>query len=327
VDQTGLKLEALITAFKFFPSFLALGYVGYAISRWRDFQMMCYTIQGKLQTVACIVGGSMGSIKEDRMEEAKVLAFKIYRYLQTMHILVYKTRNPWFQLLELDDFVTLGLLTREEVAALRPSGGQMNEQLVSWVVRTAQEGFNANILPIESFRARDLSVIRGSLATLEAQFYVGQPNLWTALMKLVCDLLVGMFIFGAAFSSFLYQLGPFQVYVLVFAILLALPWLCAQKLVEVLNNPFSASHDMFNTDALVAWSERVTFINLRCGWHGNQSSDHDDDLNDDPTSSTARGALSLQKSRVALAGGPAPGPTSAALKQEVETSLRGADYE
>eukprot|EP00961_Rhodomonas_salina_P300649 3939982-Rhodomonas_salina.1 len=146
-------------------------------------------------------------------------------------------------------------------------------------------------------------------------------------MKLVCDLLVGMFIFGAAFSSFLYQLGPLQVYVLVFAILLALPWLCAQKLVEVLNNPFSASHDMFNTDALVAWSERVTFINLRCGWHGNQSSDHDDDLNDDPTSSTARGALSLQKSRVALAGGPAPGPTSAALKQEVETSLRGADYE
>ena len=39
---------------------------------------------------------------------------------------------------------------------------------------------------------------------------IGQPNLWAALMRMVCDLLVAMFVVGSAFDSFLYQLGPFQ---------------------------------------------------------------------------------------------------------------------
>ena len=44
---------------------------------------------------------------------------------------------------------------------------------------------------------------------------------------------------------------------------------CAQRLVELLRDPFnySCDHDMFNTDTFMAATERTTFLNLRCGWH------------------------------------------------------------
>jgi hypothetical protein len=47
--------------------------------------------------------------------------------------------------------------------------------------------------------------IRGAIMSLHDQFEVGQPNLWAALMKLVCDLLIMMFVVGSSFGSFLYQ--------------------------------------------------------------------------------------------------------------------------
>ena len=81
VSETGKKISALVTAFKFFPSFLALGYVGYAIQRWRSFQSACYSIQGALCNVALMVGGSLTSPHD---EASKQLAFRVYRYLQVI---------------------------------------------------------------------------------------------------------------------------------------------------------------------------------------------------------------------------------------------------
>jgi hypothetical protein len=88
-----------------------------------------------------------------------------------------------------------------------------------------------------------------------------------AFVPLVNDCLISMFIYGSSFESFLYQLGPFQYYSALFSMFLALPWLCAQRMVTVLEDPFKTRHDMFNPDALVAGAERTIFLHLRCGWH------------------------------------------------------------
>jgi hypothetical protein len=38
-----------------------------------------------------------------------------------IHILVYMNRNPWYSLMEMEDFVKLGLSTDEEVRMLAPA--------------------------------------------------------------------------------------------------------------------------------------------------------------------------------------------------------------
>ena len=262
VQQTGQKINEMITAFKFFPSFLALGYISYAINHWRTFQTMCYSIQGILNTTALKVGSSL-----TRPEDiaCKQLSFRVYRYLQVIHLLIYKKRNRWYQLLKMEDFITLGLLTEDEIKVLVPADNKMHEVVVSWVVRLIVAG-NENGLLCLGQRAFDPCDIRGKLGSFNDHFAVGQPNMWAALMKLVCDLLVLMFIAGSAFGSFLYKLGPMQFYVVIFSVLLALPWLCALRLLTLLEDPFNSHHDMFNVDSMVASTDRTTFLNLRCGW-------------------------------------------------------------
>lgn len=264
VYETGKKISSLITAFKFFPSFLALGYVGYAIQRWRSFQATCYSIQGALCNVSLMVGGSL---VDPSSPESKQLAFRVYRYLQVIHLLVYKDRNAWYKLLRMEDFETMGLLTAEEIRVLKPADNKMIEAMVSWILRDCLQAVEKNILTA-GFKAMIVAKIRSEVSAFNNLFAVGQPNLWAALMKLVCDCLILMFVLGSSFESFLYQLGPFQTYCVVFSIFLSVPWLCAQRLVTVLADPFSSHHDMFNTDSLVANAERATFMNLRCGWHG-----------------------------------------------------------
>ena len=39
IQRTSDIFTSLIDAFKFFPSFLLLGFVGYAVNRWRGFQV------------------------------------------------------------------------------------------------------------------------------------------------------------------------------------------------------------------------------------------------------------------------------------------------
>ena len=268
LNETGKKISSLVTAFKFFPSFLALGYVGYAITRWRSFQDHCFAIQGALCNASLMVGGSLTRPHDD---DCKLLAFKIYRYLQTIHILVYMNRNEWYSLLEMEDFTQLGLLTTDELAALNPAGNKMIEVLVGWIVRACRQGTSDGLLS-SGPRFLDPSAIRGKVSAFNNSFILGQPNLWAALMKLVCDCLIFMFVLGSSFESFLYQLGPFQPYAVIFSIFLAVPWLCAQRMVTVLEDPFKSRHDMFNPDALVAGAERTIFFNLRCGWDAGDAS-------------------------------------------------------
>jgi hypothetical protein len=72
-----------------------------------------------------------------------------------------------------------------------------------------------------------------------------------------------MLVLGTVFLSFMFALGGLQVYVVFFTICQTVPWLCASAMVATLANPYSAEHDMFNADAIVAACERVTFHNLR----------------------------------------------------------------
>ena len=60
------------------------------------------------------------------------------------------------------------------------------------------------------------TTLRGAIGGLHGQFGVNQPNLWSAHMKFVCDLLILMFIVGTPCQAFVYEVGAFQISVVVF---------------------------------------------------------------------------------------------------------------
>ena len=106
-------------------------------------------------------------------------------------------------------------------------------------------------------------------------------------LRMVCDMLVLMFVIGNPFVNFVYASGSFQYLVVLFTMLLTMPWQCASALIRTLSNPFESSHDMLNVDALICSTERTTFQGLRCTWntfavsdllqheHGQQSSENE----------------------------------------------------
>ncbi len=138
ISHSNSAFRSLIDAFKFFPSFLQIGFLGYAVSRWRDNQAATYNLMGAIHNTALVVGSSL---TKPSATECKHLAFRVHRYLTTVHILNFKNSNRWFEALEWRDFIALGLLTAHETEILAATAlGNQRETLVNWVARDMYEG-------------------------------------------------------------------------------------------------------------------------------------------------------------------------------------------
>ena len=82
--KTASAMSEATNQFKFFPSFLILGYLGYAIGRWRNFFICALTIQSHLHDIALGVGSAIVDPSDPRAHRA---AFNVYRYLNLSHLL------------------------------------------------------------------------------------------------------------------------------------------------------------------------------------------------------------------------------------------------
>ena len=111
----------------------------------------------------------------------------------------------------------------------------------------------------------------GSIGGIKGNLLTNQPNLWAALMRLVCDLLIVMFVIGNPATHFMYESGSFQFYVVLYTTCQTIPYLCVHMLVQTLSNPYNSHHDMFNTDSIISWGERACFTNLRAKFHSLES--------------------------------------------------------
>ena len=116
IERSAAAFASLIDAFKFFPSFLLLGFVGYAVNRWRAFQDAGYNLVGAINSLALIIGSSLTDLDN---HAGLQLAFRVYRYLTLVHVLNYKEQHRWFRELSMDDFLALGLLTADELPILQ----------------------------------------------------------------------------------------------------------------------------------------------------------------------------------------------------------------
>ena len=132
LESSGLKVSSLIGAYAFFPTFLQMGYVVYAVGRWRGFQETGFYIIGKLNNTALLVGSA---VKDRHCVAAKHLCYRVWRYLTVVHILCYRAldSNGWFAALTVEDLVKNGLLTEEEAELLPAADNTMHDVVISWI--------------------------------------------------------------------------------------------------------------------------------------------------------------------------------------------------
>jgi len=265
LERVSAAFNNVTSSFKFFPSFMILGYVGYTMSRWRGFISMSYSIQGRIHDVSLMIGGA---IIDASKRESREFAFKVYRYLTLAHLLVYKAKHPWLEALSMDDLVTLGLLTADEARCLAPAKNKMRDTSLAWLSREIQIALRQGLIHSScTVTCLDqLARLRGKMAAFHDMFTMNQPNLFASLMKIVVDMLVLLFVSGSPFTMFVYETGCFQVYVVFFTVFLSLPWISCMEIIKIIINPFNGRLDFLNVDSVMGSTEQVAFHNLRVGF-------------------------------------------------------------
>jgi len=169
IDDLGDRAALLISAYAFFPTFLQMGYVVYAVGRWRNFQATGHNALGAINSTSQHIGAAL---RKPLTEAGKELAYRCYRYLTTAHILAYTVHcpSPWFEAMVLQDLVEVGLLTAAELPMIERMENTKHEVLVSWVANEMFEGIEAGLLaPV--LRVQKTMDIRGKNVVPRLRFF------------------------------------------------------------------------------------------------------------------------------------------------------------
>lgn len=133
IRENGQAFKGTIDAFKFLPIFLLVAYVGFLVDRWRKFMVECHTIQGRIKDFGLLLG-AIPSVPVS-IEDRKHL-YKIYRYLNSIHILLYRNFISLFK--NGDDgiarMVDIGLITEDEAIIIDSWGNKAREGLLSMLM-------------------------------------------------------------------------------------------------------------------------------------------------------------------------------------------------
>ena len=285
-EQTKTHLINLTANFLFFPTFLSIGFLGFAVNRWLSFQATEYCIQGRTQDIGLLIGGA---VVRPKSRSSRELAFRLYRYLNLTHMFAYGSlgKCPWFSEVGMHQLVPLGLATEEEASLLEHTPNLFRmDTVVSWICRDLQAGMRDGTLDRASKGVlfQHLSHLRMWAADLAAITSTAQPNLWTALMSILLDALILLFVVGSPFRFFVYDAHAVQVNIVLCTFALVFPWVCVGTLIVWMQDPYTNVVDGFNPDGLVCWSERVIFTNMRATFHSEEARSRRPTLNASPDS-------------------------------------------
>ena len=273
LEQLRDHMGNLASNFLFFPTFLSIGFLGFAVNRWLSFQATEYCLQGRTQDIGLMIGGAVVNPKSGSSRE---LTFRLYRYLNLVHMYAYGSlgKCSWFSQVSPHQLVSLGLATDEEASLLEHTPNLFRmDTVVSWLSRDLQAGMRDGTLDRASKGVlfQHVSHLRMWAADLAAITSTAQPNLWTALMKILLDVLVLLFVVSSPFRFFTYDAQAVQMFVLLCTFTLVFPMVCVSTLIVWMQDPYSNKVDGFNPDGLVTWSERVIFTNMRAAFHSEEA--------------------------------------------------------
>ena len=273
LEQLRGHMGNLTSNFLFFPTFLSIGFLGFAVNRWLSFQATEYCLQGRTQDIGLMIGGAVVDPKSGSSRE---LTFRLYRYLNLVHMYAYGSlgKCSWFSQVSPHQLVSLGLATEEEASLLEHTPNLFRmDTVAAWLSRDLQAGMRDGTLDRASKGVlfQHVSHLRMWAADLAAITSTAQPNLWTALMKILLDVLVLLFVVSSPFRFFTFDEGEVQMFVLLCTFTLVFPMVCVSTLIVWMQDPYSNKVDGVNPDGLVTWSERVIFTNMRAAFHSEEA--------------------------------------------------------
>ena len=273
LEQLRGHMGNLASNFLFFPTFLSIGFLGFAVNRWLSFQATEYCLQGRTQDIGLMIGGAVVDPKSGSSRE---LTFRLYRYLNLVHMYAYGSlgKCSWFSQVSPHQLVSLGLATEEEASLLEHTPNLFRmDTVAAWLSRDLQAGMRDGTLDRASKGVlfQHVSHLRMWAADLAAITSTAQPNLWTALMKILLDVLVLLFVVSSPFRFFTYDEQAVQTFVILCTFTLVFPMVCVSTLIVWMQDPYSNKVDGFNPDGLVTWSERVIFTNMRAAFHSEEA--------------------------------------------------------
>ena len=273
LEQLRGHMGNLASNFLFFPTFLSIGFLGFAVNRWLSFQATEYCLQGRTQDIGLMIGGAVVDPKSGSSRE---LTFRLYRYLNLVHMYAYGSlgKCSWFSQVSPHQLVSLGLATEEEASLLEHTPNLFRmDTVAAWLSRDLQAGMRDGTLDRASKGVlfQHVSHLRMWAADLAAITSTAQPNLWTALMKILLDVLVLLFVVSSPFRFFTYDAQAVQMFVILCTFTLVFPMVCVSTLIVWMQDPYSNKVDGFNPDGLVTWSERVIFTNMRAAFHSEEA--------------------------------------------------------
>jgi hypothetical protein len=268
IREVANSFDTISTDFVFYPVFLIVGYLTFILSRWREFMINAHSIQGRLQDVALLCGSAVSASPGP---EVRKRLFVIYRYLNLIHAVCYKSVSPTLDGLDLDtEFVgELGLLKDEEVIQLMATGNKIRDTVIAWLgaevsALLLMEGINNQFVEVEL--ANSLRGVRRSTAKHHDLFVRDNPNLYTGCLVLVVNFFLFLILVSCPFSLLVYSVDSvacFQPIVMIGVFVLIASYQTAYCLLCRLRDPFSWNKDRTQVDSLIAGTERATFALLR----------------------------------------------------------------
>lgn len=319
------SLKASIDGFKFLPIFLLLAYVAFLVERWRTFMAKCHALQGRIQDIGVLLGGclSVGEdskrlIREGLSRSIKVQLYKIYRYLNVIHIINYqrwmdgyKNHYDVTEKLRLD----MNLLTEEEEILIDSMEAKARDGICALLQcevsilfdkimqNDTRESKRSELGATSIVVKQKICDLRAVMATMHDMFVRDNPNEYIYAMQILVFLFTVLIIFGYPFFTFVSVTGEFDggcfqpvAFIGTFVTLLSLriPFV----LCEVMQNPFDAVTGI-HVENLVASTEMSLFQSMRIMFHS--AGGNDDNLTGDfrrASTMNRQDAFNLKKLRL-----------------------------
>jgi len=261
-----------IDSFKFLPIFLLLAYIAFVVERWRLFLRHCHVICGRIHDLGLLVGAI---VPVPVPESTKKRLYKIYRYMNMIHILCYASFIPsWDSSRDgvADYGMKLGLLTYEEGTYVLSTDNKPRDGLfglLTYEIRLLlEEKNNHNPVLIN----QQIINWRATMAELHDMFISVHPNEYIIVMHTLAGAFSMLIIFGYSILLFNTKATTsisscFQPMVLigVFCILASLYF--PVVLFRRLMNPFTENGRGIEVIQLIAASEKTLFQSLRSLFH------------------------------------------------------------
>jgi hypothetical protein len=268
-------LVATADGFKFFPIFLLLAYTAFLVDRWRTFLVTCHSMQGSIHSIGLLCGSASDT---PLSESSKKQLYKIYRYLNTIHILCLKSFSPSLSALEIDtDYVTkMCLLTEDEASFVATMENKARDGMLALlskeVDKLLNESSSKNSASFSNVANGMICDLRGHCSRLHDLFIRDNPNEYVMFMNALIFMYGTLIVFGYPLIFMNYSLegktnmGCVQLGAFIGAFFVLLSLSIPSALFNAMKNPFDSEGDGIIVDNLIASTELCLFQNMRVLW-------------------------------------------------------------